>query len=319
MQQFARRPEPGQPDDSPTGLTVSDSLMSQWLEQISDLGKQVAAVRQELEAVKAENQRLRLQVSGMAASQAMVVAPAEPEPVLHAPVEPVQEPLKAEREKTMQEKIDEELLVDLVRAQGVKETTTARVKAEVVETVLAIEETQQANRDAKPQLTDDEIQRMLSEAALGAFDAASEQAPQVEVAEASHEPVHEAPVLRLAEDVPEEESDGIVVLSFEIDRSIAAKVPGHLAIAALAVPYRAEGNKIVCKTVAPFDQPSLDMIADVTASEIVTEPAPIAEVVLALRTVYGDESRETEREAVWNVSVEQPAKKRGLFRRSAKK
>ncbi len=337
MQQFARRPEPDQPENSPTPKLSTDSV-TQVLDQLTELAKQVAIVKDEIASVKSENQRLRLQVTGLLESTGTAVAL---EPVATAVPEPIVAPVSAEApivarkpepqaakknegEKSSQDRIDEEFLVDLVRAQGVKEPTVT-AKPDVVNTVLAIEE----SRELAGPMSDDDIQRMLAEAALGAFDAAKpekvEEENAVSVArkqEATRESLSikepdSAPVLHLIDDEPVEEAPSKAAISFDLDRALLAKVPANLAIAALAVPHRMEANKLVCKTAQPYDYPSLDIIADAIACEVVPEPSTIEEVLAALRVAYSDESREAESNAVWSVSAEQPKRKRGLFRRVA--
>lgn len=145
-------------------------------------------------------------------------------------------------------------------------------------------------------LSDDEIQRLLTDAALGAV---SEEPEPVEL---------EEPVLRVVEDEP---ALGAILL----DRSLVARVPSHLAIAALAVPHRMEGTSLVVKAALPFDTASLDVIADSIACPVVPEAAPMEDVLAALRAAYGTESREVERDTAFAVA--DAPKKRGLFRRSA--
>ncbi len=324
MQQFARRPEPGQPDNTPKPVLGSDSV-NQLLDQLTELAKQVAVVRAEVASVKAENQQLRQQIAGLSPSpNAFAPEPiVAPEPTqAEAPVlEPTPEAPIANRLEPAphsQEKIDEEFLVDLVRAQGVKETTVT-AKPDVIDTVLLIEEAQGSTEP----MSDFDIQRMLAEAALGAFDAAKPTSERVEESPvAPHEPVAteeplDVPVLTLVEDEPEEDPHIRVAFSFDLDKALVAKVPANLAIAALAVPHRMEGNKLVCKAAQPYDYPSLDIIADAVAFEVVPEPAEIEQVLAALRRAYGDENRDMEKDAVWGVSANEPKRRRGLFRRSA--
>jgi hypothetical protein len=175
-------------------------------------------------------------------------------------------------------------------------------------------------------MSDDDIQRMLAEAALGAFDAKKldweTKDEVVEPVQLAAEPMkveepEAAPVLHLIEDAPLEVASYKVALGFDLDHSVLAKVPANLAIAALAVPHRMEGSKLVCKVAQPYDYPSLAIIADAAACEVVPEPAMIEQVLAALRVAYSDDSRDTEKDALWSVSAEQPKRKRGLFRRSA--
>jgi hypothetical protein len=332
MQQFARRPEPeGQ---EPTGpIHLAPDSVAQLLDQITELTKQVAAVKDELATIKSENNKLRLQIAGGIAEQEasdqrpkVSMTPDAPEvkagepAVCQAPVTPegvvapkTDSTKNTDAEKSAQDKIDEEFLVDLVRAQGVKESTTP-TKTDVIDTVLAIEQS------ASGPMSDDDIQRMLAEAALGAFDAAS---PSVEkkVVEtvARHEHSEEPdnrPFLHLEDEAPIEES-APAIEAFTLDLTVTAKVPSHLAIAALAVPHRLEGTKLYCKSAQPFDIPALDMLADATAYEVVAEPAHMEDVLAALRKAYGDENASMEKDYAWSVSESQPKRKRGLFRRTS--
>jgi hypothetical protein len=246
---------------------LSDESATQLLDQLTGLAKNVSEIREELASVKLENERLRQQVAGLLGA-----------------AEPAAAEVPVAIEKPSQEEVDEEFLVDLVRASGVKEQEVAP-------------------RDA---MSDDEVQRILAEAALGAVDASQPAA--------GSEP---APVLRLVEDSPAEEPSYQAVLDFDLDHALLAKVPANLAIAALAVPHRMEGSKLVCKVAQPYDYPSLAIIADAIACEVVPEPAMIEQVLAALRVAYSDESRETEKDALWSAGTEAPKRKRGLFRRSA--
>jgi hypothetical protein len=327
MQQFARRPEPeGQ---EPTGpIHLAPDSVAQLLDQITELTRQVSAVKDELATIKSENNKLRVQIAGgIAQQEAADTRPIAPEvkadePVVsRAPVTPedvvtpkTDSTKKTDAEKSAQDKIDEEFLVDLVRAQGVKESTTP-TKTEVIDTVLAIEQ-----RASGP-MSDDDIQRMLAEAALGAFDAASPSVTKVANEETAAQPVHgeepdNRPFLHLEDEAPIEEP-ALVIEAFTLDLTVTAKVPSHLAIAALAVPHRLEGTKLYCKSAQPFDIPALDMLADATAYEVVAEPAHMEDVLAALRKAYGDENASMEKDYAWSVSESQPKRKRGLFRRAA--
>lgn len=332
MQQFARRPEPEGHEPAPQ-LQLSPDSSAELLDQVTELRKQLATAKDELTAALAENTRLKLQIGGGAAEQAPSVpkpsfapdGPTQPAiaetlaaPVAQksdtppAPVAPKQEASKKpDNEKSAQEKIDEEFLVDLVRAQGVKETTTPK-KDDVIDTVLAIEKT------ASGPMSDDDIQRMLAEAALGAFDAAAtNQAPGVEESPSHNEETTEEPDNRPFLHIEEEVPQPVAIESFALDLTVTAKVPSHLAIAALAVPHRLEGTKLFCKSVQPFDIPALDMLADATAFEVVAEPARMEDVLAALRKAYGDENAEIEKDYAWNVAESKPKRKRGLFRRAS--
>lgn len=327
MQQFARRPEPeGQ---EPTGqIPLAPDSVAQLLDQITDLTKQVAAVKDELATIKSENNKLRLQIAGgIAEQEAADQRPKVPEAkgdepvVFRAPVtlEDPETPntdstRKTDADKSAQDRIDEEFLVDLVRAQGVKESTTP-TKAEVIDTVLAIE------KSASGPMSDDDIQRMLAEAALGAFDAASPSVIKGANEAAPVRPDHSEepdnrPFLHLEDEAPIEEP-APAIEAFTLDLAVTAKVPSHLAIAALAVPHRLEGTKLYCKSAQPFDIPALDMLADATAYEVVAEPAHMEDVLAALRKAYGDENASMEKDYAWSVSESQPKRKRGLFRRAS--
>jgi hypothetical protein len=246
---------------------VSNDTLAQLLDQISALARDVAGLREELAQLKSSPH-----------GQAQVEeAPVELETAF---------PAVAERPKAATDdlSVDEESLVELVRTSPVNEAA------------------------AQPApLTDDEIQRMLTEAALGAMDASSESAVREETAE----PVEEEPVTLVLDEQPPTTSGAI-----SFDASVVARVPSALAIAALAVPHRLEGGTMFVKAVEPFDKGALDVIADAVACTVVPEPAPMEDVLAALRSAYSQESRELERDAAWTVT-ERPKKRRGLFRRAA--
>ena len=112
----------------------------------------------------------------------------------------------------------------------------------------------------------------------------------------------------------------VIKASFEIDQDVVSKVPAHLAIAALAVPVSATEEQLVCKAAIPIDRASIDLIEDAIGLEVVPEPAPMEEVLDALRTAYGAQSLWTEREAVMDVSPDRykaKGKKKNFFGRSA--
>ena len=94
----------------------------------------------------------------------------------------------------------------------------------------------------------------------------------------------------------------LVTVSFEIDEDAVEKVPSHLAIAALAVPVKVTEEGVVCKVATPIDRASIDLIEDAVAMKVVLEPAPMEEVLHALRSAYGSESLWKEREAVMGVA-----------------
>jgi len=314
MQQFARRKpsesEGGQPQGS-NPITASDDMIAQWLDQLCETGKQLSELKEEVAVIKGENQRLRLQIAGWMSNQESNLAHASVPPA----VEPEQPASVAEVEAVSpQENIDEEDLIELVRGSGVPEV---EAHVPVQETVTATE------APAEPtQLSDDEIQRLLEEAANGANETSETIAEPVTSVPEFTEPTEDdaTPFLKLEEEAVELQVQPFVP-SFEIDPSAAKRVPSHLAIAALAVPVRLEDGKVVCKAAAPFDHASLDLIADAIAGQVIPEAAPIEEILAALRKVYGEESHQTEKDEVWSVSNAPDHTKPGLlgrlFRRSA--
>ncbi len=310
MQQFARRPEPDQPQNTPKPTLSTDSV-TQLLDQLTELTKTVSEIKEEIASVRSENQRLRLQVTGLLGSHEPSEKTAAPEPIKATEVAKVEAPVIAKKQ-VVEQSVDEEFLVDLVRASGVKEQDV-RVKPE------------EPVESAAP-MSDDDIQRMLADAALGAFDAAKldweTKDEVVEPVQVAAEPVtieepETVPVLHLIDDAPVEVERYKVAIDFDLDHAVLARVPANLAIAALAVPHRMEGSKLVCKVAQPYDYPSLAIIADAAACEVVPEPAMIEQVLAALRVAYSDDSRDTEKDALWSVAATQPQRKRGLFRRSA--
>lgn len=287
-------------------MPVPDTVTSQLMDQLCELGKQVARLTDEVAEVKGENNRLRQQIAGWMANQESMTT-AVPVPVVESTVmeeeaheAPLLEPVESAEPTAEEEKandgIDEESLVELAR------NTT-------------IPDKEEAEPNNGP-LTDDEITKLLAEAALSAEPPQATEPEDVPVEEPEVEEV-QAPVLRLEE--PEDTKK--VKLGFELDKETIARVPSHLAIAALAVPVRLEGNSLVCKAAAPFDQRSLDMIADATGCQVVAEEAPIEVVLAALRLAYGQEDNLDQRDQVWSVSEGEsvPTKKglKGLFKRSA--
>ena len=325
MQQFARR-QPGegpgnQPD--PDQPKLAEETVAQILDQVCEVKKHLAGLASELGLLKAENQRLRVQMTGMIASQEVGAEAPHQQDRSNAATEPTAaQPQAYVAELQQKESIDEELLVEWVRGSGLQETEDApEATAPIVETPIEKDPVPVAATAPDQPMSDDEIQKLLAKAALDATDAAPKEQEAV-AAEATQpavqEPAAPAPsFLRVEEATPE--PDWPFVPDFEASKEAIAKVPSHLAIGALAVPVRIEGGKIFCKAVVPFDRASLDMIADAAACEIVPEPAPIEQVVAALRTAYHDEQYESERAAAWQVA--QRPKKRGalarLFRKAA--
>lgn len=305
MQQFARR----QPSDGPSEpaqvpiqapLQASDETMGQLLDQLCDLRKAVTQLSEEVAHVKGENHSLRVQIAGWMANQEAIataqpfVAPSEPktEPVAEAPVvvaaQAVEPPVQPEEEEPHAD-IDEESLVEAARKNAVEE--------------------------AKPvngPLSDNEIQRLLAEAAGTAAPAEPVVATEPEMIAGPQPEQDPGTFLHIQED---EQPKPLL----EYDPAAVARVPSHLAIAALALPVRLEANTIVLKAVAPFDQSSLDMIADAIACQVVAEEAPIEEVLAGLRKAYAGDDYDSEREAVWAAAPAAEKKKglKGLFRRAA--
>lgn len=336
MQQFARR-QPHEPENDPpqvqTGqFEASDDMVAQWMDQLCSLQQQVASLTEEVTGIKGENQRLRAQIAAWVANQeaylsgkpapAPEVAPIQLEPEIES-ISTVEAASETEVEP-QQELPTEEAVIEQVADPEVEavedvphtDEPTAEEEESQIDEESFIEIARHSEPPAKeekktPELTDDEIQKMLAEVATGATDA-NEQPTEPEPVEVVAETPAE-PFLHLEEE-EEPEPEQKVELSFEIDRTAVNRVPSHLAISALAVPYRLDGDSVVCKAVAPFDHASLDLIADAIAAKVVPESAPIAEVVAGLRIAYSDESNATEREEVWAVS--QPERKKGLFRRS---
>ena len=79
-------------------------------------------------------------------------------------------------------------------------------------------------------------------------------------------------------------------------------VPAHLAIAALAVPVRVDESELVLRVVEPIDRIAFDIIGDATTMKLKPEPAPMEEVLAALRSAYGSDSSTEERQAVAAVA-----------------
>ncbi|MEX2243596.1 MAG: hypothetical protein WD716_07080 [Fimbriimonadaceae bacterium] len=306
MQQFVRR-QPSDGGEPPREVLPSDSAMAQLLDQVTEISQQVARLREEVGTVKGENERLRSQMAEWIAEHERrnfggappplappVVVTAEPQ------AKSVEAPAPVPQPKLDHEDVNEDALIEQLRGAGLEESGTP-VRAE-----------EEAPAVSGP-LSDEEIQKMLAQAALGAIDAAKAEEPEVAVEELEPEvAVAEGPVLRIEEAAPEFAQ----AVAIEFDRAAVAKVPSHLAIGALAIPVSIADGTILCKAVAPLDRASLDMIADATACKVTAETAPTEDVLAALRKAYGDESDDLEREAVWNSANQKP-QKRGLFGRAS--
>jgi hypothetical protein len=268
--------------------------MAQLLDQVTEISEHVARLREEVGTVKGENERLRSQMAEWIAEHerrniSEAPPPLPPPVVVKADPETmsVEAPAPVPQKHLDHETVNEDVLIEQVRAE------------------------EEAPAASGP-LSDEDIQRMLAQAALGAIDAAKAEEPEVAVETIEPEvAVAERPVLRIEESAPEFAQ----AVAIEYDRAAVAKVPSHLAIGALAIPVSIADGTILCKAVAPLDRASLDMIADATACKVTAEPAPTEDVLAALRKAYGDESDDFEREAVWESAPQKP-QKRGLFGRA---
>lgn len=116
------------------------------------------------------------------------------------------------------------------------------------------------------------------------------------------------------EESPPKQRREVVEPTFEVDPEAVAKVPAHLAIAALAIPVRVDEEDLVLRIAEPIDRIAFDIIGDATALNVKSEPAPMEEVIAALRTAYGSDSCSEERQAVADVAPRKLGK--GIERRS---
>jgi hypothetical protein len=277
--------------------------MAQLLDQVTEISEHVARLREEVGTVKGENERLRSQMAEWIAEHERRnfggAPPPLPPPIVVTEAKSAEAPAPVPQKQMTHEDVNEDALIEQLRGVGL-EGNSAPVRAEV-----------DAPAASGP-LSDDEIQKMLAQAALGAIDAAKDAEPEVAVETIEPEvAVAETPVLRIEEAEPEFAQ----AVAIEFDRAAVAKVPSHLAIGALAIPVSFADGTILCKAVAPLDRASLDMIADATACKVTAEPAPTEDVLAALRKAYGDESDDFERETVWESAPQKP-QKRGLFGRA---
>jgi hypothetical protein len=277
--------------------------MAQLLDQVTEISEHVARLREEVGTVKGENERLRSQMAEWIADHERHnfggAPPPLPPPVVVKEARSVEAPAPVPQKGLDQEDVNEDVLIEQVREVGLG-SAGAPAQAE-----------DESPAPSGP-LSDEEIQKMLAQAALGAIDAAKAEEPEVAVETIEPEvAVAETPVLRIEEAAPELAP----AVAIEFDRAAVAKVPSHLAIGALAIPVSFADGTILCKAVAPLDRASLDMIADATACKVTAEPAPTEDVLAALRKAYGDESDDFERETVWESAPQKP-QKRGLFGRA---
>ncbi len=212
--------------------------------------------------------------------------PAAPEPAAAQPEEPQEEP-----------------------EPDSDEDVTA---AEVHQLLAGVAET------AKLAAQEDEVQDLVSETQEAAAAPPIEPLSKEDAEHAEDETVEVGfTAFQAGKDVGDEKSDEaadealeepvkprreVVVPTFEVDPDAVKRVPAHLAIAALAIPVRVDESELVLRVVEPIDRIAFDIIGDATTMKVRPEPAPMEEVLAALRSAYGSDSHPEERQAVAAVA-----------------
>jgi hypothetical protein len=90
---------------------------------------------------------------------------------------------------------------------------------------------------------------------------------------------------------PEPEQDELDVLPPLGDQPSSdalESVPALLAVRALALPFRIEEGRLLCRVARPFDEEALSDLREACALPVDVEPYPISLVVTGLRRAYSD-------------------------------
>ncbi|MBX3095313.1 MAG: hypothetical protein KF812_00480 [Fimbriimonadaceae bacterium] len=122
-------------------------------------------------------------------------------------------------------------------------------------------------------LSEDELLAMLSEAESRAEDIDGEEGD-------------EESQLTVIEGGNSEGNDANQPVTF--DETLVASVPAVLALAALAVPVRKDGDTLVLAVAEPIDPVAISNIESHLGSSVATEPRPMVEILELLRAIYKD-------------------------------
>ena len=164
----------------------------------------------------------------------------------------------------------------------------------------------------------DALAALLAEAQSTPAASASGQAPSwgksFESADAT--PAAEA----VANQAAEVSSAGPAFTDDKRDVGAVRLVPARLAIRAMAVPLGFQEGKLVLRVAEPADTAAIDRISKATGLGIITQSAPMAQVVQELRLAYADANHDMARHVVMATAEERPRlwdRLAGMWKKSA--
>lgn len=278
------------PETEPTKPKRTTKKKAQPISDELNLTELVSELRGELTSLRSDVSELKSQIQTGAETEVEVaLEPEEEEGLSEAEFGALLEATSSLGQSAEPELAEEEPIVPVLTPQQSVALTDEEIAALF------------ANQDGQPQSLDqsqeadtlivpaEEIMAML-----GLADPASETTPEATTLTPSEEVVAvtkpEVPTV-LAEEVqetaPAEDLTPTTNLD-EIDPSAVARVPGHLAAAALALPLCVVEDELHCRCVEPFDDEALKAISDTTGLKVVPHRGDAADVLQELRRRFGN-------------------------------
>jgi hypothetical protein len=121
-------------------------------------------------------------------------------------------------------------------------------------------------------------------------------------------------------DAGESLNNGPVFTDDKRDVGAVRLVPARLAIRAMAVPLGFQEGKLVLRVAEPADTAAIDRISKATGLGIITQSAPMNQVVQELRLAYADANHDMARHVVMATAEERPRlwdRLAGMWKKSA--
>jgi hypothetical protein len=182
--------------------------------------------------------------------------------------------------------------------------------------ITSLLEPEVKSADVDKVMSDDEIQQLMAEA---------EKAAQAETAATPVSFVTPEPVAEPMSELSREATPSGLQL-FEsatgpvLDPDAVALVPAPLAIAALAVPLKIEGEMLHVLVAEPFDRPALEQLGQGVSKVLIPQRSSISEVIPLLKQAYASAQPSAVQDEVWHAADVKPSlldKVKLLFRRSS--
>jgi hypothetical protein len=164
----------------------------------------------------------------------------------------------------------------------------------------------------------DALAALLAEAQSTPAASASGQAPSWGKSFISADPGSTAEAATV--DAGESSNNGPVFTDDKRDVGAVRLVPARLAIRAMAVPLGFQEGKLVLRVAEPADTAAIDRISKATGLGIITQSAPMGQVVQELRLAYADANHDMARHVVMATAEERPRlwdRLAGMWKKSA--